>query len=478
MSMARTNAWGQDGTDGAATLRSTEISAAVSTKTARVAALQAPAAAPPAPPPPIPRTPPFAQPNIQPTLLDWLTAKPIAEKIKIRKTDPLLRPPFSDVPVNSLKGVAAKIRAEELDTCNRVKAVKYLGTVDCKAFPEAQDQLIDAMHNDKFAIVRYEAAMALGHMLCKSGDPKSQKILCSKKIGGDKCGKGLLKKHDKNKHYVSGLSACEGCCNEKVIQALEKTAYEQDEFCCWFEPSYMVRQAAIKALECCDDWCPPASAPTDVPPIPGGEPREEEKKEELLPPDPKQEPDANASAVSQVSASSTRFAPHPTPANAPEHLPELKALNGYCVVAMKDKEFLRTQPKIWSIREGRIYYFSSQNAKAAFDANPDNYAVRWAGMDVVAYCTTGEFAEGSYLHLNADGNLYLFATRENRALFQDKSAFFIAESKRIADGNASPDDLTVAEPEKIEAELSDAPSDKGAAPKAVKKKLRFLQLRR
>ena len=118
-------------------------------------------------PPPVEVAPPFTPPPIQPTFWDWITARPIAQKKALAKTDPLLRPPFAGAPVDTPKGLAAKIKAIELDAANRIEAVQYLGTVDCVAFPEAQAMLIQVIQEDPFEPVRYEAVMALQLMLTR-----------------------------------------------------------------------------------------------------------------------------------------------------------------------------------------------------------------------------------------------------------------------------------------------------------------------
>ena len=114
-----------------------------------------------------PPAPPFTSPDIKPTFFDWITAHPVALAKKIKLTDPLLKPPFAAAPPGSLKGLAAGIRAAQLDVPNRVKAVQYLGTVDCVAYPDAQKVLIATMEEDPSEEVRYEAVMALRNMLTR-----------------------------------------------------------------------------------------------------------------------------------------------------------------------------------------------------------------------------------------------------------------------------------------------------------------------
>jgi hypothetical protein len=61
---------------------------------------------------------------------------------------------------------AAKIKADEAQAKARRAAIRYLGTVDCHYFPEAEKALIAGLLNDRNECVRLEAALALGHGCC------------------------------------------------------------------------------------------------------------------------------------------------------------------------------------------------------------------------------------------------------------------------------------------------------------------------
>ena len=57
---------------------------------------------------------------------------------------------------------AAKIKLDEAQARARRAAVKYLATVDCNYYPEAEAGLVAALRADRSESVRYEAAVALG----------------------------------------------------------------------------------------------------------------------------------------------------------------------------------------------------------------------------------------------------------------------------------------------------------------------------
>jgi hypothetical protein len=69
-------------------------------------------------------------------------------------------------PADSAEGAAARIKADEAAAAARRAAVRYLGTVDCHYWPEAQDALVNALLQDRNECVRTEAAIALGRGCC------------------------------------------------------------------------------------------------------------------------------------------------------------------------------------------------------------------------------------------------------------------------------------------------------------------------
>lgn len=61
---------------------------------------------------------------------------------------------------------AAAIKANVAGMKDRIAAVRYLGTVDCHFFPDAEPALIAALRGDPLECVRLEAALALGRGCC------------------------------------------------------------------------------------------------------------------------------------------------------------------------------------------------------------------------------------------------------------------------------------------------------------------------
>ena len=105
--------------------------------------------------------PAFNPAPIKPTLVDFLTGMPVTHSMQVMATPKLLRPGFAGEMDNTAKGLASKIKAKEVDVPKRVKAAKYLGKVDCRAYPDSQVQLVDLATGDEFEEVRFAAAKAL-----------------------------------------------------------------------------------------------------------------------------------------------------------------------------------------------------------------------------------------------------------------------------------------------------------------------------
>jgi YHS domain-containing protein len=400
------------------------------------------------------KTPPFPQPNIKPTLPDFVTARPVAEQLQIMKSDPLQRPPFADQPLDTPKGLAAKIRAEELDVKNRVKAVAYLGTVDCAAYPEAQAMLIDALHNDKYEAVRYEAAKALRNMMthgqCGSGSKKMHVHQFCGKCVNCLC-KCLCHPHVSKKRLPTGYDRCRGCCTQDAMNALAKTAYDCNDYGCPFEPSPRVREMAREALEiCCPNmaatYCPssvPAAPAQPVPTIPGEQmppmPVEE------VPPTPGEIPPSPPAIQPVIPTPPAASSANPVPsAAAPntlnlfppmlpvkpaqeigednvsqmatEILPPAPALSGFCPVAMASKKLIRANPAIASVYNGRTYQFCSDAAKVEFERSPELYSLKFNGYDPVEF-ERGNLENGKIIREYA-GRHIAFVSTENWQAFQ------------------------------------------------------------
>ena len=167
----------------------------------------------------------------------------------------------SDNPAMSL---AAKAKKEEKDAPLKVKAIKYLGTLDCNCYPEVVDALLASL-DDCNESVRIAALKALQGK-CKT------KSRCKRKCG------------------PSGLPCepcdCCGCqCQKKVIEALNEHLLARDASGCLKERSRKVRDLATCMIEEClsrrepppvEAEAAPSAAPPRVVPDPTPRVRPEE----------------------------------------------------------------------------------------------------------------------------------------------------------------------------------------------------------
>ncbi len=144
------------------------------------------------------------------------------------------RPEDLAKPADSAGGAAARIKKDEEDAKARRADVRYLGTVNCRRYPEAEKALINALRSDANECVRWEAALALS-------------------------------------------SGC--CCTKNTVEALRLTAVASDKDGNPPETSMRVRNAAIMALSVCEIRVPPQTPePPELPPV--------------FPPDPKKAPES------------------------------------------------------------------------------------------------------------------------------------------------------------------------------------------
>lgn len=393
--------------------------------------------------------------------------------------DRLLKPPFAEAAEATPKGLAAKIRARELDIPNRIKAVRYLGSLDCSVFPEAKEMLILAMQEDRWEEVRYEAAVALRDMLARnscspdggaSGECRQTSSTCNQSTW-DKCVavcKDKLTKNDKKKGKRSRNEEsaadchCKNCCDEDTLNAIAKTAYEMDEAGCPVEPSLRVREMAVEAISACGIKChyrPYIATETGPIPVEPVDPVDPEKIKDT--PDVEVEADGNAPTPAPVPAvepevevevKEARLPPLPrVTVTQPEVKIEVVSkkvvktevvptaidqLDKICIVSWRNGETVKPSVEFESAYKGRLYHFANAERKAEFDAAPESFAVAYGGCDPVHYLKTKQALVGRYL-ADCDGRFYLFATHENLEEFNANPEMFRPGKKqnvRVASG--------------------------------------------
>lgn len=330
--------------------------------------------------------------------------------------DKLLRKPFREAPEEEVKGLAAKLRARELDIPNRKRAVAYLATFHCGQFPEARDMLVDVLVNDRWEPVRLEAAEALRDMFESCACDADQKFTAADRRRGAP--------------DAGAASHCSCCCDANTMNALAKIAYETKENGCCFEPSLRVREMAVEAIRVCGVPCcykpymenseqaPPAWEPVEV-----EEDIRSNDDREVVPP-----PVKELLPIPIDNASALRIPTFTASVKTPTSISRLERV---CVVSLKNGQQLTPNPNFASVHRGRKYIFASDAAKRQFDLNPEEYAVAFGGCDPVHFVDTKQVVEGRYLVLHHD-RFYMFATQENYQTFQSNLARYTPGGKQTS----------------------------------------------
>ncbi len=123
-------------------------------------------------------------------------------------------PGLDDLMKPGVMGESAAITKDAAEAKARRAAVRVLGTVDCRYYPEVEGKLLAALRTDGSECVRYEAALALSHGCC-----------CSKKVidilticvdGGEEDGAPAERSDRVRDTAMIGLQRCLSCV--KVVE--------------------------------------------------------------------------------------------------------------------------------------------------------------------------------------------------------------------------------------------------------------------
>lgn len=333
--------------------------------------------------------------------------------------DRLLRRPFRMSPETEVNGLAAKLRARELDIPNRKRALKYLSQFHCSTFPEARAMLVKVMMEDKWEPVRLEAVEALEAMFKE----------CACQCAEDEEEPSKREKRDALKFGSPDLDSakhCICCCDADTLNALAKVAYEvKDDGCC-FEPSRRVREAAVAAIQVCGIPCQlsPYNAGDEHAP-PAFDIIEELRQQE-------QQEDNGEKTGPSDNGESANSTPLLLPIPNIVRAEPIARLKNICLVSLKTGERADASAEFSSTYRGRVYNFASREHQMQFQSDPESYAVAFGGCDPVHFVKHREVLEGRYL-VEHDGRFYMFATRDNFDVFQADLARYTGKTKSTSE---------------------------------------------
>jgi hypothetical protein len=116
------------------------------------------------------------------------------------------KPTDKEAAAPGVAGAAAAGKKDAAEAKKRAEDVKFLGTLDCRYYPDAAKALADALRTDPSECVRYEAALALSRSCCCSavtvkaltssvsgtdedGNPaeRSARVRCTAAVALDRC---------------------------------------------------------------------------------------------------------------------------------------------------------------------------------------------------------------------------------------------------------------------------------------------------
>jgi YHS domain-containing protein len=106
----------------------------------------------------------------------------------------------------------------------------------------------------------------------------------------------------------------------------------------------------------------------------------------------------------------------------------MKGFRGYCPVALKDeRKLVEALPDFESEYHGKLYTFSSAEAKTIFELNPRKYVPAGEGADVVRRMAGEKEVAGTLEHAAwYRGRLYLFSSAQTRSTFVETPSKFVA----------------------------------------------------
>lgn len=154
---------------------------------------------------------------------------------------------------DSPQGAAARIKMDEAQAKKRVAALEYLGTVDCRYFPEAEAALVNGLRADTNECVRATAARVLVRGCCCT--PKIVKALTATVSGSTKDGHPAERSELVLAYAYVALERCLNSCVEAEPEPIPEKPLQRPE-----NPPSPEKALTLALAQFADDQ-PPALLP-------------------------------------------------------------------------------------------------------------------------------------------------------------------------------------------------------------------------
>ncbi len=129
-------------------------------------------------------------------------------------------PSAKDLAQPGVAGAADNAKKDALEAKARRAAVRYLGTLDCRYYPEAEIALIAALRSDRIECVRMEAAIAFANGCCCTKKVMEALEICVS--GSDRDGNPAERSERVRDFAYIALARCVSCYHETVEVIEEK----------------------------------------------------------------------------------------------------------------------------------------------------------------------------------------------------------------------------------------------------------------
>jgi hypothetical protein len=138
-----------------------------------------------------------------------------------------LMPSAADLAKPGVEGAASMAKKDALEAKARREAVRYLGTLDCRYYPEAEAALIAALRTDRIECVRLEAATGFANGCCCTKRVLEALEICVS--GSERDGMPAERSYRVRDMAMIALDRCLACFHETIVEEEKKEKEREKE---------------------------------------------------------------------------------------------------------------------------------------------------------------------------------------------------------------------------------------------------------